>query len=96
MPAVGADDEIGADFLGRAIDGGAHADDPATLFDQIAGLGMHQEREARKRLAVAARKSRKSHCGIIAMNGRRHRQVRKVGDLHRHVAEMSRRTARLF
>ena len=42
MAAVGADDQVGADLLGPALDRGAHADDAAALLDQASRLGMHQ------------------------------------------------------
>jgi hypothetical protein len=53
MAAVGADHQIGADFLRLAVDRCAHADDLAALLDHALSLGIHQQGEARKGPAVA-------------------------------------------
>ncbi len=89
MSAVGTDHEIGADLLGGTIHRGAHADHPAALFDQLLGLGMHQEREARIVLAV-----RRQEVEEIPLRHHRdiataHRQMGEVGDLHAPIAELA-------
>ena len=68
MPPIGADDQLGANLQAPLGVCALHAGDAPVLLDQIGHLGLHAQLKPGISAACSARKLRKSHCGINAMN----------------------------
>ena len=68
VAAVAADSEGGGDFDGAVGGVGSDAGGDAVLLDEAGGFPAHAEGEGGELAASEARKLRKSHWGMSAMN----------------------------
>ena len=81
-PAVGADDEIGADLLAAARRLDADADDAAALLDQIGDRGLHAQLEGVERARVVGEEIEEVPLRHQRQELAVRRQVGEVGDGH--------------